>query len=57
MTEVLIEIRTEIVTDSRLCGPHPSAVRISEMAEIQRISQAGLGDPILISANRGKEIS
>jgi hypothetical protein len=52
MTEVLIEIMTEIVTDNRPCGPHPSAVRVSEMAEIQRISLAGLEDPILISANR-----
>lgn len=57
MTEVLIEIMTEIVTDSRPCGPLRSAVRVSEMAEIQRISQAGLEDPILISENRRKEIS
>ncbi len=27
----------EIGTDSRPCGPHPSAVRVSDMAEIQRI--------------------
>ncbi len=57
MTEVLIEVMTEIGTDSRPRGPHPSAVRVSDMAEIQRISQAGLEDPILISANRWKEIS
>ncbi len=36
MTEVVIEIMTKIVTDSRPWEPHPSAVRVSDMAEIQR---------------------
>jgi len=35
MTEVSIEIMTEIVTDSHPCGLNPSAVRVSNMAEIQ----------------------